>query len=107
MIPNLLVKGVPQAIRKSPALKAYFVNLMSQPGETTATTTAAGVGGGLITFAVPPLAAAKITVASGVYLTLVPQFLDPDGGVAGQIAVLAAAHVAVAVTWLTACVKSE
>ncbi|MES1257944.1 MAG: uridine diphosphate-N-acetylglucosamine-binding protein YvcK [Acidobacteriota bacterium] len=35
VIPNLLVKGIPQAIRKSPALKAYFVNLMSQPGETT------------------------------------------------------------------------
>jgi len=35
VIPNLLVSGIPQAIRKSPALKAYFVNLMSQPGETT------------------------------------------------------------------------
>jgi len=34
VIPNLLVKGIPQAIRKSLALKAYFVNLMSQPGET-------------------------------------------------------------------------
>jgi threonine/homoserine/homoserine lactone efflux protein len=39
--------------------------------------------------------------AAGVYLTLVPQFLAPDGSVAGQIAVLAAAHVAVAVSWLT------
>jgi uncharacterized cofD-like protein len=35
VIPNLLVSGIPKAIRKSPALKAYFVNLMSQPGETT------------------------------------------------------------------------
>jgi len=35
VIPNLLVKGIPQAIAASPALKAYFVNLMSQPGETT------------------------------------------------------------------------
>ena len=35
VIPNLLVKGIPKAICKSPALKAYFVNLMSQPGETT------------------------------------------------------------------------
>jgi uncharacterized cofD-like protein len=35
VIPNLLVGGIPKAIRKSPALKAYFVNLMSQPGETT------------------------------------------------------------------------
>ena len=34
VIPNLLVDGIPQAIRTSPALKAYFVNLMGQPGET-------------------------------------------------------------------------
>jgi len=36
VIPNLLVEGIPAAIRSSPAVKAYFVNLMSQPGETTA-----------------------------------------------------------------------
>jgi uncharacterized cofD-like protein len=35
VVPNLLVDGIPQAIAASPALKAYFVNLMSQPGETT------------------------------------------------------------------------
>jgi uncharacterized cofD-like protein len=35
VIPNLLVRGIPRAIAASPALKAYFVNLMSQPGETT------------------------------------------------------------------------
>jgi uncharacterized cofD-like protein len=35
VIPNLLVSGIPAAIRESRALKAYFVNLMSQPGETT------------------------------------------------------------------------
>jgi uncharacterized cofD-like protein len=35
VIPNLLVSGIPKAIHQSPALKAYFVNLMSQPGETT------------------------------------------------------------------------
>ena len=35
VIPNLLVSGIPKAIRQSRALKAYFVNLMSQPGETT------------------------------------------------------------------------
>jgi uncharacterized cofD-like protein len=35
VIPNLLVEGIPEAIRRSPAVKAYFVNLMSQPGETT------------------------------------------------------------------------
>jgi len=35
IIPNLLVHGIPAAIRRSPALKACFVNLMWQPGETT------------------------------------------------------------------------
>ena len=34
VIPNLLVEGIPAAIRRSPAVKAYFVNLMWQPGET-------------------------------------------------------------------------
>jgi len=34
VIPNLLVKGIPTAIQRSRALKAYFVNLMWQPGET-------------------------------------------------------------------------
>jgi uncharacterized cofD-like protein len=34
VIPNLLVEGIPQAIRRSTAVKAYFVNLMWQPGET-------------------------------------------------------------------------
>jgi uncharacterized cofD-like protein len=34
VIPNLLVAGVSKAIRKSPAVKAYFMNLMWQPGET-------------------------------------------------------------------------
>src|SRR6202035_3097249 len=35
VIPNLLVEGIPDAIRRSPAVKAYFVNLMWQPCETT------------------------------------------------------------------------
>jgi uncharacterized cofD-like protein len=35
LVPNLLVAGIPKAIRESKALKACFVNLMSQPGETT------------------------------------------------------------------------
>ena len=35
VIPNLLVDGIPAAIRRSPAVKAYLVNLMWQPGETT------------------------------------------------------------------------
>jgi len=34
VIPNLLVEGIPDAIRRSPAVKAYVVNLMWQPGET-------------------------------------------------------------------------
>jgi len=34
VVPNLLVAGISKAIRHSPALKAYFVNLMWQPGET-------------------------------------------------------------------------
>src|ERR1041384_585599 len=34
VVPNLLVRGIPQAIRKSQAVKVYFVNLMWQPGET-------------------------------------------------------------------------
>jgi uncharacterized cofD-like protein len=34
VIPNLLVQGIPEAIRNSSAIKAYFVNLMWQPGET-------------------------------------------------------------------------
>ncbi len=34
IVPNLLVKGVPEAIESSRAVKAYFVNLMWQPGET-------------------------------------------------------------------------
>lgn len=35
VIPNVLVSGIPDAIQRSPAIKAYFVNLMWQPGETT------------------------------------------------------------------------
>ncbi len=34
VIPNMLVAGIPEAIRNSTATKAYFVNLMWQPGET-------------------------------------------------------------------------
>jgi uncharacterized cofD-like protein len=34
VVPNLLVEGIPAAIRRSNAVKAYFVNLMWQPGET-------------------------------------------------------------------------
>ncbi len=34
VIPNLLVKGIPEAIRRSGAVSAYVVNLMWQPGET-------------------------------------------------------------------------
>ncbi len=38
VIPNLLVSGIPEAIQRSRAIKAYFVNLMWQPGETTSFT---------------------------------------------------------------------
>lgn len=34
IVPNLLVDGIASAIRRSSAVKAYFVNLMWQPGET-------------------------------------------------------------------------
>jgi uncharacterized cofD-like protein len=34
VVPNLLVEGIPDAIAASPAVKAYFVNLMWQPRET-------------------------------------------------------------------------
>src|ERR1700676_2456537 len=34
VIPNVLVRGIPEAIRRSHALRAYFVNLMWQPVET-------------------------------------------------------------------------
>jgi uncharacterized cofD-like protein len=34
VIPKLLISGIPKAIRQSRALKAYFMNLMTQPGET-------------------------------------------------------------------------
>jgi uncharacterized cofD-like protein len=35
VIPNLLVDGIPQAIAASAATKVYFMNLMTQPGETS------------------------------------------------------------------------
>src|SRR6185369_3199403 len=35
VIPNLLVEGIANAVRRSSAIKAYVVNLMWQPGETT------------------------------------------------------------------------
>ncbi len=34
VIPNVLVRGISDAIERSPAMKVYFVNLMWQPGET-------------------------------------------------------------------------
>lgn len=34
IMPNLLVEGVADAIKKSSAIKVYIANLMSQPGET-------------------------------------------------------------------------
>jgi uncharacterized cofD-like protein len=34
LIPNLLVRGIPEQIARSNALKVYIANLMTQPGET-------------------------------------------------------------------------
>lgn len=35
VIPNLLVKGIPEALEKTKAQKVYICNLMTKPGETT------------------------------------------------------------------------
>ena len=35
VVPNLLVEGIPRAMAGSRAVKAYFMNLMTQPGETS------------------------------------------------------------------------
>jgi len=40
IVPNLLVEGIAHAIRRSSAIKASYVNLMSQPGETSGLTAA-------------------------------------------------------------------
>jgi len=40
LIPNLLVRGIPEAIARSRALKVYVGNLMTQPGETRGYTAA-------------------------------------------------------------------
>ncbi len=34
ILPNLLVSGIAEAIEKSPAIKVYIPNIMTQPGET-------------------------------------------------------------------------
>lgn len=34
IIPNLIIKGIPEAIAQSPAYKIYVCNVMTQPGET-------------------------------------------------------------------------
>lgn len=59
VIPNLLVKGISEAIRSSAAVKCCFINLMSQPGETTAFTASDHIraihshaGGKLIDYAI-------------------------------------------------------
>jgi uncharacterized cofD-like protein len=35
LLPNLLVNGIPQAIRESSAIRIYVGNIMTQPGETS------------------------------------------------------------------------
>jgi len=34
IIPNLLVRGIPEALARTPAVKIYVCNVMTQPGET-------------------------------------------------------------------------
>ncbi|MBI3974875.1 MAG: YvcK family protein, partial [Armatimonadetes bacterium] len=60
VIPNLLVRGVADAVRRAAAPRIYICNVMTQPGETDGFTaadhlraivTAAGPGPGLITHA--------------------------------------------------------
>jgi uncharacterized cofD-like protein len=48
VIPHLLVEGIPQALAASPAVKAYFTNLMTQPGETTGMESASDHMGALL-----------------------------------------------------------
>jgi len=43
LIPNLLVRGIPEAIARSEALKVYVCNLMTQPGESRGYTAAGHV----------------------------------------------------------------
>ena len=40
LIPNLLVRGIPQGIRESPAIKVYVCNLMTQVNESLGRTAA-------------------------------------------------------------------
>jgi len=59
VIPNLLVRGVADAIAKSPAVTVYACNIMTQPGETDGYTASAHIraihqhaGSGLIDYAI-------------------------------------------------------
>ena len=59
LIPNLLVHGIPQAMRRSGAVKVFVCNLMTQPGETQGYTASAHlravadhVGGGLFDYVI-------------------------------------------------------
>ncbi len=40
ILPNLLIKGIPESLKKSSALKIYIANVMTQPGETDGYTAA-------------------------------------------------------------------
>ena len=69
VIPNLLVEGISAAIRRSPAIKAYFVNLMWQPGETVNFSASDHIraihkhaGGSLIDYAVVNVAPIQMAV---------------------------------------------
>ena len=52
VIPNLLVEGIPQAIRRSEAVKLYVCNIMTQEGETEGMTAADHVNA-LLTHGLP------------------------------------------------------
>lgn len=59
VLPNLLVRGIADAIRKAPAIKIYVCNVMTQPGETTGYTAAKHVqtildhvGSGLVDYCI-------------------------------------------------------
>lgn len=44
IIPNLLVKGIPEALAKTSAIKIYVCNVMTQPGETGGYTASSHLG---------------------------------------------------------------
>ncbi len=64
VVPNLLVSGIPAAIQKSSAIKACFINLMDQPGETTGMSASDHVAAVLKYFSRPLVDYAVVNTAS-------------------------------------------